>query len=135
MDLDSDFTLTIGGRAANTATSIDVVNPATGLAFASAPNGGAAELDAAVAAAAAAFPAWKGLGIEQRREKLYALADAIEAHASGFGALFLREQGRPAALSEVAVDRLHVLRPRRSCSVCTDPTKSLRVTTDCSVRR
>ena len=100
MDLDSDFTLTIGGRAANTATSIDVVNPATGLAFASAPNGGAAELDAAVAAAAAAFPAWKGLGIEQRREKLYALADAIEAHASGFGALFLREQGRPAALSE-----------------------------------
>ena len=44
MDLDSDFTLTIGGRAANTATSIDVLNPATRLAYASAPNGGAAEL-------------------------------------------------------------------------------------------
>lgn len=100
MNLDSDFTLTIGGRPARTAGQIEVINPATGRTFAAAPNAGAAELDAAVAAAKDAFPAWKGLGIARRREKLIALADAIDANAAAFGALFLREQGRPGPLAE-----------------------------------
>ncbi len=100
MNFHSDFTLTIGGEPVETATSIDVVNPATGAVFASAPNAGAAELDAAVVAAKDAFPAWKALGIERRRAMLLALADAIEANADKLGALFLREQGRPGPLAQ-----------------------------------
>ena len=100
MDFNSDFTLTIAGRPAGAAGTIDVINPATGLSFASAPNAGAAELDAAVTAATEAFPGWKRLGIAERRAKLMALADAIEANAAALGSLFLREQGRPAPLAE-----------------------------------
>ena len=37
---------------------LDVHEPATGAVFATCPDGGPAEIDAAVQAAAAAFPAW-----------------------------------------------------------------------------
>jgi len=44
-----------------TPKSIDVINPATGEVLAVAPRADAAQLDEAVAAAKAAFPAWAAL--------------------------------------------------------------------------
>lgn len=100
MDFSSNYTLTIDGAAVDTAERVDVINPATGKAFASAPAAGQAELDLAVAAAKRALPAWKALGWEGRRELLVKAAKAIEPHLDKFAALFVAEQGRPTALAK-----------------------------------
>jgi acyl-CoA reductase-like NAD-dependent aldehyde dehydrogenase len=49
---------------------IDVVNPATEQVIGQVPDCGQAELDKAVAAARAAFPAWKTTSVEDRRALL-----------------------------------------------------------------
>ena len=99
------FSLTIGGKSVTTASTLPVFNPATGEAFAQAPAAGQAELDAAVAAARAAFPGWRAVGYAARREALVALADRIEAESATLGALFTQEQGRPRdwAIAEVVM--------------------------------
>jgi acyl-CoA reductase-like NAD-dependent aldehyde dehydrogenase len=94
MDLFSDYTMTIGGKPSTAAATMDVINPATGQAFASVPAAGAAELDAAVSAAQAAFGPWRALPIEARRELLVKAAEAIKANAAGLARLFVLEQGR-----------------------------------------
>lgn len=55
----------------------------------------AEELDAAVARAKAAQPAWEALGHEQRSELLLKAADAIDANAEQLARLLSREQGKP----------------------------------------
>jgi len=100
MDFTNDYTLTIDGAAVDTATRVDVINPATGKVFASAPSAGQAELDLAVAAATRALPAWKALGWEGRRDLLVKAAKAIEPQLDQFTALFVAEQGRPTALAK-----------------------------------
>ena len=49
--------------------------------------GGAAEVDAAVAAAATAFPGWAALGATGRRAYLTRIADLIEAHTDDFASI------------------------------------------------
>lgn len=75
----------------------DVVDPATGLAFASVPDGTAADARAAVAAAQAAFPAWRALPAKQRAHILKRWNDLIVAHQADLGRLISREQGKPLA--------------------------------------
>jgi acyl-CoA reductase-like NAD-dependent aldehyde dehydrogenase len=96
INFDTDFTMTIGGRPADAARRIAVLNPATGKAFAEAPNAGAAELDQAVAAATAALPGWRATPIAERRAALKAAAKVLKAHIEPLARLFTREQGRPA---------------------------------------
>ncbi len=69
-----------GGRVGSE-TTFEVRSPIDwdGWKLADVANGGQAEVDAAVAAARKAFPAWAGLGPHGRREALGKLADAIEA--------------------------------------------------------
>lgn len=55
----------------------------------------AEELDAAVARAKAAQPAWEALGHAQRSELLLKAADAIDANAEQLARLLSREQGKP----------------------------------------
>jgi acyl-CoA reductase-like NAD-dependent aldehyde dehydrogenase len=55
--------------------------------------GGAAEVDAAVAAARRAFPAWASLGPEGRREALARLADAIDAAVPSLAAVETVDNG------------------------------------------
>ncbi|WP_077034888.1 aldehyde dehydrogenase family protein [Pelomonas sp. KK5] len=94
MDLFSDYTMTIGGKARTTAATLDVINPATGRPFATVPKAGAAEVDEAVTAAQAAFAGWRQRTIEDRRALLIQAADAIKANAAGLAKLFVMEQGR-----------------------------------------
>ena len=47
-----------------------ITNPATGQVFARVPRGGQAEVDAAVAAAKAAFPAWRDMPLIARTQHL-----------------------------------------------------------------
>lgn len=93
--MSSNFSMTIDGRAVAAAATLDVRNPATGAVFAQAPDATAADLDAAVAAATRAFPAWRDTAIAERKACLVKAAEAIEAHADELAALFVTEQGRP----------------------------------------
>lgn len=89
------FQMTINGVGVGTAAAIDVRNPATGEVFAQAPSATAADLDHAVASAAAAFESWKTTPIAERKAALNRAAAIIKAHADELALLFVQEQGRP----------------------------------------
>jgi acyl-CoA reductase-like NAD-dependent aldehyde dehydrogenase len=91
------FRLLINGQLVDGASTFEVVNPATEEVLAVSPRADAAQLDAAVAAAKAAFPAWSALPIEKRRQYLTRLADALAARTEEFAKLLTEEQGKPLA--------------------------------------
>ncbi|NMM81304.1 aldehyde dehydrogenase family protein [Acidovorax sp. SRB_14] len=66
--------------------------------------GGASEVNAAVAAAAAAFPAWSTSGIQARHDALDKIGNEILARKEELGALLAREEGktRAEAIGEAA---------------------------------
>jgi len=94
---DRDFSMTIDGRAEAGEASIAVLNPATEEVVAHAPDCGRAQLDAAVAAARAAFPGWRATPLDQRRAAVAQIGAMIGANLDEFARLFTREQGRPVA--------------------------------------
>lgn len=61
------------------------------------PLSGQAEVDRAVAAAKAAFPAWRALTWEERGACLLRLADAVEANGDAIRDLNVAETGKPVA--------------------------------------
>ena len=63
-----------------------VYNPATGQVIARVPRGGQAEVDAAVAAAKAAFPAWRDMPLIARSNIFFAFRDAHVRAPRGAGA-------------------------------------------------
>ena len=70
----------IDGKAVAGTDYFETVNPATQGVLAEVAAGGAAEVNAAVAAAKAAFPAWAGLPTTERAKKIRALGDLIAKH-------------------------------------------------------
>jgi aldehyde dehydrogenase (NAD+) len=70
-------------------------NPANGEKLAEITDGTAADVDAAVKAARAAFPAWSALSGYERGRYLYALARAIQKHARLFAVLETLDNGKP----------------------------------------
>jgi acyl-CoA reductase-like NAD-dependent aldehyde dehydrogenase len=93
----AEFHLLIDGRLTPGATTMEVINPATGRSFATCPRADVKQLEAAVKAAKTAFPAWSRLGLEARRAKLMRIADALEARLGEFAELLTCEQGKPLA--------------------------------------
>ena len=79
--------------------TLDVVNPVTGEKYATAPLSGPADVDAAMAAAAAAFPGWRDTTPSQRSLALFRIADAIEARADELVAIEVENTGKPIALT------------------------------------
>jgi betaine-aldehyde dehydrogenase len=77
----------------------DVVNPATGRVVARAPVSGAADVDAAYAAAARAFESWRDTTPAERQRALLKIADAIEARADELVRLEAENTGKPLALT------------------------------------
>ena len=75
------FKLLIDGALVDGDSTMEVLNPATEAVLATCPRASKAQLDQAVAAAKAAFPAWAAKPIEERRAALLAKADAIQAAA------------------------------------------------------
>jgi acyl-CoA reductase-like NAD-dependent aldehyde dehydrogenase len=88
------YTLTIGGQAVSTERTFEVLNPADESVVAACPQGDVALLDRAVAAAAAAFPAWSALPDATRVAKLNEVAALIEQHLGELATLVTREQGK-----------------------------------------
>jgi betaine-aldehyde dehydrogenase len=74
---------------------IEVVEPATEQVMAEVPRAGAEETDAAVAAARAAFGAWRAVAPADRAALLRDLADALEARAEELATLEARNAGKP----------------------------------------
>ncbi len=70
----------INGRHVSSASSFDTVNPATQEVLAQVAAGGELEVNAAVAAAKAAFPAWAATAPANRAKIMRKLGDLIAAH-------------------------------------------------------
>jgi aldehyde dehydrogenase (NAD+) len=95
MTTQASYTMTIGGQAVSGATSFEVLNPATGQVIGSAPDCTPEQLDAAVAAARKAFPAWSATPIEKRREALLGIAGVLGGNVEELKRLLTSEQGKP----------------------------------------
>lgn len=93
----------IGGRwcGAEGGTVMDVINPADGTVITSVPEGRQADVDAAVAAARAAFvaPAWTRMRPVDRERLIVRLADLLERHSAEFAELETLDNGKPLKLS------------------------------------
>ena len=89
------FKLLIGGRLVDGDSQMEVLNPATEERLALCARASKAQLDEAVAAAKAAFPAWSAKPIEERRAAIAAMADVIQANAAELGRILTQEQGKP----------------------------------------
>ncbi len=75
--------------------TIEVVEPATEQVMAELPRAGAAEVDAAVARARAAFPAWRAVVPADRAALIHHLADAVAERLEELATLEARNAGKP----------------------------------------
>ena len=89
------FKLLINGRLVDGASTMDVINPATEEVLSVCPRASKGQLDEAVAAAKAAFPAWAAKPMDERRQALVAIADVIQANVAELGRILTQEQGKP----------------------------------------
>lgn len=88
-----------GAFTAPGADRFAVSDPATGEGLASATRGSAADVDAAVAAAARAFPAWSAASGHVRARHLYALARIVQKRERFLAVLATLDDGKPLRVS------------------------------------
>jgi acyl-CoA reductase-like NAD-dependent aldehyde dehydrogenase len=95
--LDRDWLMLIGGDrvGASDGATMQITAPHDGSVIASVPAAGPADVDAAVTAAAAAFPAWRGTTLLERAEMIRAFAARLRARATDFGLLDAIDTGNP----------------------------------------
>jgi acyl-CoA reductase-like NAD-dependent aldehyde dehydrogenase len=93
----SEYNLLIDGKMVKGDLAMPVLNPATEEVLAQCPRASEAQLNAAVAAAKAAFPAWSALSLDERRKYINKMADVIEANSGELARLLTSEQGKPLA--------------------------------------
>ncbi|HSC08872.1 MAG TPA: aldehyde dehydrogenase family protein, partial [Steroidobacteraceae bacterium] len=91
----------VGGalRASASGRRIDVFEPAVGQLYATAPQSSAQDVAEAVAAAQAAFPAWRDLPGSERAAWLNRIADLIERDLELFAQAESRDTGKPLKLA------------------------------------
>jgi len=89
MFIDGRFTAGIG------AARIPIIDPATEEVIGDVPRGGAADVDAAVAAAASAFTAWRRTPANERATLLHEVARKIDEHMAELAILLTQEEGKP----------------------------------------
>ncbi|XUU60563.1 aldehyde dehydrogenase family protein [Erythrobacter sp. HA6-11] len=95
MNFEGDFRMTIGGAIRTANKTLSVINPATGRAFAEAPDASRSDLDDAVAAARSAFAGWAQTPHRDRAELVTKLAEQVETEADSLSRLLTAEQGKP----------------------------------------
>jgi len=78
---------------------IEIVNPSTGEPYALAPVSSEADVDAAMRAAADAFPVWREATPSERSLALFRIADAIEQSGEDLFRLECENTGKPFGLS------------------------------------
>ncbi len=91
----------------STAKYMPVMNPSLGVQIAEAPCCTQAEVDAAVAAAAAAFPAWSNTPIPQRIQLMFRFKALLDQHLDELTVLLSTEMGK--VISEAKGDVLKAI--------------------------
>jgi 5-carboxymethyl-2-hydroxymuconic-semialdehyde dehydrogenase len=87
----------INGKPLSSRSYFETVNPATQEVLAEVASGGASEVDAAVAAAKAAFPAWAGKPATERAARLRRLGDLIAQQVVALARTETQDSGQPIA--------------------------------------
>jgi malonate-semialdehyde dehydrogenase (acetylating)/methylmalonate-semialdehyde dehydrogenase len=97
----------IGGSwvSAKASGLMDVTNPANGEVLARVPLSGPAEVEAAVAAANAAWPDWRSRSIGERTEFIYALREKFRQRIDELAASVTREGGKVLSDARAEVTR------------------------------
>ena len=92
----------IGGEAVDSASgkTYDVVNPATGQVYATAPASSTEDVDRAMKAAEEAFESWGETTPAERQTALLKMADALEKRAADFVKAECENTGKPIHLTE-----------------------------------
>ncbi len=95
----SDVSLLIDGewRGGAAGRTLDVLNPATGEVLAQLAHAGPDDLDAALAATARGFQAWRATGAFERSRIMRRAADLLRERADAIHRLMTLEQGKPLA--------------------------------------
>jgi len=89
------YKMLINGKLVDGASTMNVLNPATEDVLAICPRADKNQLNQAVAAAKAAFPAWSKTSLDDRKKILNGIADIAEANAQELGRILTQEQGKP----------------------------------------
>jgi len=91
----------INGKSqpASSGATSEVINPATGTVYATAPVSGSADVDAAMSAASKAFVDWRDSTPSERQRALLKIADAIESRAEEIIAIESENTGKPLSLT------------------------------------
>lgn len=99
--------MSIGGRGTPfpRLDRIEVRDPSDGSVVDTVPAADADAVDAAVADASAAFPAWARTPAAERGDILYAMTDAMLAHVDELAPLLTAEQGKPLRQSRLELHR------------------------------
>src|SRR5215470_13534651 len=93
----SAFNLLIDGKMVPGDLTMPVLNPATEEVVAQCPRASKEQLDRAVAAANAAYPAWAATPMQERRQRVIQMADIIEANSGELGRILISEHGKVVA--------------------------------------
>src|SRR5262249_26130347 len=86
-------------QASRTGRWFDVYEPATGEVYARAPESDANDMQLAVDAARAAFPAWRDLPAAERAAWLNRIADLVERDFDEFARAESQDTGKPLSLA------------------------------------
>jgi succinate-semialdehyde dehydrogenase/glutarate-semialdehyde dehydrogenase len=92
-----------GWSAADSGAKLEVKNPASAQSLGTVPNMGAAETKRAIAAAAAALPAWRARTAKERAVIMRRWFDSMIAHQDDLATLMTAEQGKPLAESKTEI--------------------------------
>jgi aldehyde dehydrogenase (NAD+) len=84
----------IGGTWTSPGKTFEVIDPSTGAVLGRVSQGTKADVDAAVAAARRALPAWRGLTGHARARHLYALAREVQKHSRLFAVVESMDNGK-----------------------------------------
>jgi acyl-CoA reductase-like NAD-dependent aldehyde dehydrogenase len=94
---DRRFRLVIGGETcdATGGATYDTYDPSTGKVLTQAPLAAREDVERAIAAAKAAYPAWSAMGVRGRRDAFERLAAVVQQHAEELAALDAIDGGNP----------------------------------------
>src|ERR1700733_12581193 len=101
----ADFAHLIDGELVTGKEWFEVINPATGQAFARAPLLSRADLDRAVAGARRAFNSWRATPVAERRAAIGRMAQILTDNAASLAELLTLEQGKPVGQSRDEISR------------------------------
>jgi len=92
-------------RSSDVQDCADVINPATREKLARVPLGSKKDVDAAVQAAASAFPEWRRTPAEERIQYLFKLKQVLETHLEELAQICTKENGKTIAESRAELRR------------------------------